>query len=497
MSDIKLVKPSQLKAEQQAEEAVEKFAKLIEKYNVYFLSEPNKYAVQNSLGVWTYLAVDAFYKQHLIHSPDDKRTFDMVLSHMNRMKRAAVNSFRAPDDDVLNVISREKWLQPTPGQVDPIFEVLLNSLSGGRKYVREHIEKVFVYKYLHPETYTLPCITISGEGGAGKNEFIDKVMKTVFGEHQVESLGTTEAFGQFNGRMLGKTVIYIDEALVDRTDANAMKRKVGNKTMDVNVKFGLQGSFDNTPWYWLGGNGTNGAVMLAGDTTDRRYSVLTVTNNIMHWVGQQIGVDVSQGVLPGSHPCVRWYNDNEWKLEDKAHVSRWLNAMVEQWGSQEHAPSALHDEDYTAVRKAQKSVFEDVMESVFHDPAFTHIKGETLYDVFKLKTSKDSPAVRSVKNKVAFLQDVERWLVAESAPVEYVGRNYKAGLTQKKTSAMFFVAIGKGVRTFVNDNSDEYTTVNDRGVPQLVDRGMPHVVMPFDPLDMIEDEVRPKRMPKF
>lgn len=492
MNQVAIKNTKQLHAEQVAEQTVERFAEIINRNNVHYVSEPNKYAVQNSQGVWTYIAVDAFYKQHLIHTADDKRTFDLVLSHMQRMKRKAESSFREQPDDVLNVLDRSRWLQPAPGPVDPIFDVLLDSLSGGRQNVRDHIEQVFVYKYLHPECYTLPCITISGEGGAGKNEFVDKVMKTVFGAHQVESLGTAEAFGQFNGRMLGKTVIYIDEALVDRTDANAMKRKVGNMTMDVNVKYGMQGSFDNTPWYWLGGNGTNGAVMLAGDTTDRRYSILTVSKNIMHWVGKHIGVDTGTGskTLPGSHPCVQWFNEHKDKLSDPIHVARWLDSVVERWRDQKHVPSALHDEDYSKVRKAQKSVMEDVMESVFLDPDFTYISGATLYEVFKAQTAIDSPATRAVKNMTTFIQDAKKWLDDRELPIAYDTRKVVRGVSMdrsgepEKTTLRMFYNTTKGVKTQVKSNDIKYIHTDERGHKTLVERGLAHLDVAADEFEL-------------
>jgi len=470
------------KAESQLERAREKIEKAeariaefqaeIEKNNVYFIADNNKYAT-NDIDpkgniVWTFITAEASAKLFNLVTAEDKRIFDGVLRELNRIKLRSVNSFNSQPDNVLNLMSQEGWIEPMSGDYDPVFDVLMNSLSGGRQNVRDHIEKVLVYKYLHPECYKLPCITISGEGGVGKNEFVEQVLATVFGKQQIAVVGTEEAFGQFNGQMLGKTIVFIDEALSDKTNAENLKRKVGNETLQINMKYGIQGTFDNTPWYWLGGNGTNGAVMLAGDMTDRRYSVITVKHSVMHWVAKHLDLDITvNGVLRDDHPCVQWYVEHAQALSDRQEVAKWFGSICVKWAKQTSPPSALHADDYKNVLSIQKSVMDEVIDNVFGDTAFTHIEAKTLYTMYKLTIRSDNPSARA-KGRNTFLEDVKRLVEKRYPNVRYDKVNVMS--MSKKSSAWVFIADDKKT---VKRNTDYYVVEDSKGHETVVERDAP------------------------
>jgi hypothetical protein len=150
---------------------------------------------------------------------------------------------------------------------------------------------------------------------------------------------------------------------------------------------------------------------------------------------------------------------------------------VTKWKNQKHPPAALHDEDYAAVKKAQKSVFEELMESVFNDPAFEHVTGATLYEMYKLVIKRDSPSTRAIKGKGTFLQDVERWVEREAPTVTHKTINiFKSGGVggkTQKTSGKVFCSDESAAKKSVPDNSHKYITVSEYGVQLLVERGSP------------------------
>lgn len=452
------LKVAQDKARQAAEmkaQTIDRIQIMIEESNLYFIADRNKYMIEVANKGWIFMEVPGFKVYAMLTEANEVKWINLYLKLHDRVKTTIVNTFNPTHPDVLNMLSTADWLQPVQGPVEEIFNVLFNSLSGGRQNVRDHIEKVFVYKYLHPEEYVLPCITISGEGGVGKNELIEKVFATVFGDQQIAALGTEEAFGNFNGQMLGKTIVYIDEAIPSKVGAESLKRKAGNKTLQVNTKYGAQGTYDNTPWYWLGGNGTNGNLFLAGDSVDRRYSVITVSRNLMHWVGKHIGMEV-EGMgssLPDDHPCVVWWSKNKHHLSNPVSVSHWLHSVVAKWGDQTYAPSALHDEDYHALIETQKSEFQETMEWVFDDENFTHIEKPTLYQLYVLKCKEGQCQPKQSKN---FHADVRAWVFQNKKPYECTKLNVKQMDGKYKTAEVY-----KSGRGTVTHNNFYYIRFDD------------------------------------
>lgn len=460
-------------AEKKAAEQKEKEQKLattllpiVRSKDLYFVADRNRYMLYHEYGGWKAYQPEAMHKLLGLTADWEKVVFDDVLRADKRMKEATAITYLDTPDNVLNFLSMKEWLEPTPSkQYHPIFDILMDSLSGGKKENRDHIEKCLVYKYLHPEDYRLPCITISGAGGGGKNEFIEKVLATIFTERQVIVLGTDAAFGQFNGQMIGKTVVFIDEAIVERGDAESLKRKVGNKTISINEKYGLQGTFENTPWYWLGGNGTNGAVMLGADVTDRRYSVLTIEHSIMYWVSLFIKHEPLPHfgqVLPDTHPAVQWYRENEKALSDKSEVAKWLYTILVKWKDQKGVPSPLHSDDYKQVIDDQRTPFDEAMEYVFNDPNFKYVEGKVLYQVYTLMCEQSGYAKAFTKKRNKFLSDARNWIKVHAINAKWQKAKIKSEGSQAPTMTTAFVGEGGSV---LERNTNYYLVFDDKGEP--------------------------------
>jgi hypothetical protein len=448
-------------------EEFQRYNLLIARDNVYYVTDQSKYLIYNLTKGWLYVDQVALKKKYQLTGTDENRWFDEALDLDGRIRDSVVITFKETDKSILNLLSYDQWLKPKQGPVHKIFGVLLDSLGGGRPAVREHIERCFAYKYCYPENYKLPCITISGEGGVGRNEFIELVLGTVFGTRQVAVLGTKSAFGEYNGSMIGKTVVFIDEAIPAKVNADDLKRKAGNPTIDINVKYGVQGNFDNTPWYWLGGNGTNGSMFLAGDTTDRRYSVITVNRNLMHWVGKlpEINMEVDgRKALPDNHPCVAWWNENVKALSDSEEVSHWLYEMLQKYGDQPRCPSAWHDEDYTNVLESQKGAFQETMEHVFDDPKFEHIEKDTLYQIYEIYARKNNSQPKQAQN---FHADCKDWLRKAGKAISINVRVKIKRKLDKPTSGPVY----NSGKTICVRNDDDYIRFNtDYKKWELVER---------------------------
>ena len=424
----------------------------------YYVAEQDTYILFDNHGVPLYLKAVPLTKKLGLETQEEKADFTRFLREADRIKDRAVTTWNGHAPNDLNLMSTADWLVPIDEPHDPVFDVIMDSLANGRKEVKDHIERCIVYKYMHPEEQRIPAIIISGCGGIGKNEFVENVLGTIFSHKQVVTVDGQVVFGQHNGPMLGKTVILIDESIKAKQDAEKLKRICYNRTISINMKYGIQGIFDNTAWFWLGSNDVDGGIMIAGDVTDRRWSVFKADKHIMYWIAEYIeysGVTGYERSPFGSrHPCVKWWNENRSKLRDKAHVSRWLRHIVEKW-IDSPLPSALHNTDYDEIHREQKSLFYDLIEAVF-DERFHYIKGYDLHQLWMAK-NKDEGRTR-YWGKVRLFTEVKAWFVANGKDIEWTPVSV-SNLAGKRSSSTAFKKVG--VSSLVKPNTDEYYRRNN------------------------------------
>jgi hypothetical protein len=212
-----------------------------------------------------------------------------------------------------------------------------------------------------------------------------------------------KTLGQFNGLIQGKTVVMIDEAIAEKINVERLKRTVGNRTVDVNPKYGKQGEHDNTAMYLAGGNDNSGPILLAGDATDRRWSIIKVEKSIIQRLADDRKCSFDE--------ALEFYKLMEHVYTDKDEVAKWLNYLIEKWQHLEMPPSGLHKEAYQELRSVQKTAFEELMELVFvYDKEFQHISGPDLFDLYKAFSAETNPAARGVMQRNKFYSQARTWV---------------------------------------------------------------------------------------
>ena len=373
---------------------------------IYFIGDTDTYIEIFPDGNKLYYRRNAF--RDIYGKPaDDSISIHVAMKELKKVRKSIVNTFKPYNKDFLNLMSTSNWLKPVPGAVHFMFDLLMDSLSCGDPEAREHIESVIAYKYLHPDEHRIPCIAWHGEGAAGKNTLFD-TLAVIFGDSQVGRLKYNDIFGDYNGGMLGKTVILIDEASIDNQSAEKMRQLIGNSKIYVNVKFGPQKQVDNTPLYFIAGNDTTGSVKLRGDATDRRYSVVGIKPkiNLWYWVKQyfKLGDNADDKDISDA-----WFS-NEYVLTQEEEVAKWLNYLVSKYGHLTRPPEALHSTIYKQIIVSQRGWFECLMDELFTDN-FEYISRETLYSIAKEYAKVNSPSSSRVKHKQSFFADVDNWLV--------------------------------------------------------------------------------------
>jgi predicted P-loop ATPase len=205
------------------------------------------------------------------------------LGERGALRKTVCISAKSQPEYVLNKFRKDHWLQPSKGEYHEIFDLFIRSLGDDKQENMTHIKTVVAWKYLHPEDYSLPCLVIFGQGGAGKTSFVTTLLSTIFGRHQTIAI-QQESMKNFNGIVAGKIAVSLEESVWDKADKNHLKTIIGQRTVMVNEKYGRQYDADNISLYVCGGNGALGAAKLGRDQSDRRFSILKVTRSIIDHV---------------------------------------------------------------------------------------------------------------------------------------------------------------------------------------------------------------------
>jgi hypothetical protein len=294
-------------------------------------------------------------------------------------------------DDALNLL---RWdFCPIANSSDHhfIFDALMQSLSNGKKENQDHIEQLILSKLLHPENILLPTLVLTGDGGGtGKSLLNGVLLKAIFGNHLVADNVTISQFmGDFNGSRIGKAVVFINEAAEDKSDADKLKAIFGSSTLIRNEKNEIACEVNATAWYIIACNQSSrtGAVKLADDNTDRRYSIVAPAKPLQDWL---------ELYLPKLTATQRdqWVIDTGSKiLGDKTAISKWLKSLYDKHGDVRHV-RALHGEDYRNLLGKQESPAVSLARIIFEEGDFTHIKRKTMYKVYLEYSKQVNPSAK-------------------------------------------------------------------------------------------------------
>jgi phage/plasmid-associated DNA primase len=327
------------------------------------------------------------------------------------------------------------WVPPVEGEVNDLFDILLWSVGGGTEEGYEHLRQCLLWKYMHPADFMLPSPVLYGEGGVGKNFLIDGVLKTLFAG-QSTSLGISQVLGGFNGLMAGKSVVMVNEAAGDRVDYEKVKEIVHSPTLTINEKYGGQYQADATAWVWLCCNDPAGAVRMAGNGVDRRWSPIELKHTLLHWVQERKGLR--------EQDAKNWLLDNDWVARNRDEVGKWVNSLIAK-GLPERRPEPLHTAGYADLTDSQKGPLEDLVDIIDGHADVQYLMGDLVYEAYLQLQKRTNPSGRPLgRNK--FYKTLEvylekqwkgRWKLVRTDV--YSGRGPKA--TKTKQKVMFRVGV--------------------------------------------------------
>lgn len=413
----------------------------------YYISSEQKYIKQDKhTGEWLFFPERGLVVQENLFSwkDYDGTTVDPLLDLLERMranghiKERLTQSFGEVPENALNTMATDGWLQPREGEVHPLFDILFDSLSAGREDIRENIERTIITACLHPEVKKLPTIMIYGEGGAGKNILADDIMPTIFTPAMCLTATPDDLFGGFNGHLIGKRFVFIDEAKPDSVKPEKLRNFTGGTTITINRKGVSQFSVENCVLWMIGGNEKTGVALLRGDSSDRRFTVVAVHKNIMEWVADKR--KLSYDKESGTGEAVDWFFEHEHVFRDKNCVAAWLHSIVEKHKGKSR-PFAVKTDDYQDLLQANKTEFAETMETIFNDCSFVGISVNDLYDAYRSIAHGNRFSVKDVKGmgKIKFGIEAKAWLRQHKPHVENRNVNIIAPHSQRSVAVRCWI----------------------------------------------------------
>ena len=346
------------------------FKKIIEDEGWYHSRKDNKFFRRENKGVVEQISwypMDGVFKGRV--GGLQQWIWWEVMDTLKRMKDGVINSAKPNlPEKLFNAVDMSRWVKPAKKGVEDVWmKILINSLANGDPETKDYIEHIICYKYLHPEEIKLPVLWFYGEGGAGKNLFVESVLATLFSQSNVATVGG-RIFDGFNGQLLGKVVVFLDEVKINKTEFNLLKSWTWNKTLNVNIKYCAEDSYENTILWIAGGNGFDSAPPLGGDTSDRRWAPIRVDKNIMEYVGEEFELEYNKQTKAGD-AVDYFFNVGEKRYEDKQVISQWLSYIIEKHGTKEK-PQSMYNEDFEEIVKAHESSWKTFLNTLYEQETF-------------------------------------------------------------------------------------------------------------------------------
>ena len=360
---------------------------------------------------------------------------DELIKIDNRTVTTVTYSFRKQPSDTLNLM-RTSFVPMVAGEHHFIFDILMESLSGGNAQAREHLEKVILTKYLHPDNPRLPALVFADDdGGSGKGILCERVFPTIFGTNSViKSISMEYVTGKYNSLLGGKIVTHINETEGETTNHKALWRLLGSKNIPIGLKHVGTYEVDNTALYIISGNDILRTATVTGKDQDRRLSFLMpdfpLGLRVISYLDEaegRGGVDFARAKIDKEYRRAETargsallINKMDRFFSDPTYVGRWLNHLHEKYGDIEHV-AAYHSTEYQQTLESQKKTHERMFESLFKDVEFTHIRQALLVEMYNHFANRDGGKI----GRIRFLSEAKAWLAVNAPEIKPYDTNWQ------------------------------------------------------------------------
>ena len=369
-------------AKEAARVAKSSMALFVIENDIYFIATSGLWYWREH-GEWHSAKPGAFTEKFraYLNSADSYKLFQQELDRTDRKVNAAHYAWK-PKKGYLNLLSMDSFASATDANgYHPIFDLLFMSLGGGKQENIEHLERVIMSKWQHPENYLLPCVVFADGGGTGKSILVTKFLTTLFGQKNVaDNLSMEMAFGKFNRSLAGKVIAFINEAPEDREDDKGILRVVHSPIINIEAKGRDPIEAANTSLYFLATNPKGGyAIRLARSDVDRRFSIIHGGKPLKWYVGEYYGLSHDNDDAAAYDKMVA---ELQHILTNPTEVGRWVFCKQREHGDIKQV-SALHGADYQKQSADTEDMHTRVFDAIFQDDDFSHIRSDVLFKLYE------------------------------------------------------------------------------------------------------------------
>jgi hypothetical protein len=225
---------------------------------------------QGALKLW-YPQAEELVKT--VYYPEDVEDFDFtVVERIEFLPSQPEISHDQDDCRVLNLWRPPGWtIDASAAEPTPFLEHVSYLLDGNGEAI-EHVLSFFAHMLQRPQERVGHALLIMSEAkGIGKST-LGNIVRGLVGERNSRVVQTKDLKGQFDGWLMGKILVQVDEVYeAGNWDlANKLKPIITERTVSVNVKYGPQLEVENFARFLMFSNHT---APLNIEDGDRRYFV--------------------------------------------------------------------------------------------------------------------------------------------------------------------------------------------------------------------------------
>lgn len=313
------------------------------------------------------------------------KEFTSAMGVANRIFTNLVQSWTKPTaNGTLNILHNNFCNLSQDDEVTYhwFLDAVMESVSGGSDAnTLEHLQKLFLAKYQHPENVFLPNIFCNDTGSTGKSLLVQQFTTRLFGGAVANNCNMEHLTGRFNSSIAGKALIFINETTHDQVDQDKLKAFLGSPTFKVEEKYERAVDADNCAMVFSAANGTSGAVRLTGDGSDRRYSIFSAKKPLYQVVSEYFLA--KENKIVSLDDAKIWVETvGQHILHDADQVGKWLVAMTLKYGDI-ITLDAIKGKAYDDLLERQRGAWLDTVEEIFTQVDFEYITEQLLVDLVR------------------------------------------------------------------------------------------------------------------